>query len=283
MKKVFNTSYDVIHLFAQRSQDEARCSNVFFDNMDKIYSYGHHYLLAEFIKNNNDEQAIMINDSGYSVTTSKHIREITQATRQYKQFFTTQTEPKKVLNQLSYFADKLQNSKKPELYINPAESLFIKFNEFQNWNGLTNDTVNLLKINSIIEVFRSGDYLEYLNKQAEIIKQAEKLRIKQAKKQFKIDLKKFFDYKTNYIYNNVTNEDFLRISTNLEYIETSQGVKVPIREAKVLYQLIKAKKDIKGFNISGYTVIGLNGVLKIGCHKINLKNLHEIGEKILSM
>jgi hypothetical protein len=282
MKKVFNSSYDVIHLFAQRSQTEANCKNVFFES-DRIYSYGHHYLLAEFIKNDSGDEAIMINNAGYSVTTSKHISEVTQATRQYKQFFTLQTDPAKVSYQLTQLADKLSKAKKPELYINPAEYLFTKFNEFQNWRGLTNDTLNLLKINDIIKVFRGSSYAEYLQEQNKRIKQAEETALIQARKQFKISLKKFFNYELNYIYNNPTNEDYLRISEDKEYIETSQHVTVPIREAKVLYNLIKAKKDIKGFNISGYTVIGLNGVLKIGCHKINLKNLHEIGEKILTM
>ena len=51
MKKVFSSSTDVMHLFAQRSQQEARTSsgNVFYYN-DKIYSYGHHYLLGIYNK-----------------------------------------------------------------------------------------------------------------------------------------------------------------------------------------------------------------------------------------
>jgi hypothetical protein len=281
MKTVFTNSLDVIHLFAQRSQTEARCKNVFFEN-NRIYSYGRHYLLAEFIKNAKGDEAIMINDSCYSVTTSKHIREVSQATRQYKQFFTLQTEAAKVSYQLEQLAKKLSKANKPELYINPAEYLFTKFNEFQNWNGLTNDTLNLLKINEIINVFRGGVYSDYLHSQDKRIKQAEKIRIKETKKQFKIGLKKFFNYELNYIYNSL-GEDYVRISQDGQNIETSQRVSVPIREAKVLYKLIKAGKDIKGFNISGYTVIGLNGVLKIGCHKINIDNMNEIGEKIINL
>ena len=281
MKRVFTNSQDVIHLFIQRSQSEAHCSNVFFET-NRIYSYGHHYLLAEFIKNKDGNEAILINDSGYSVTTSNHIREITQASRQYKQFFELQTNPQKVLNQLELLADKLSNARKPELYINPAEYLFNKFDEFQAWNGETNDKVNLLKINEVIKVFRGADYLDYLNKKADLIKQAEKLRIKEVKKAFKKELKEFFDYKRNYIYNSI-GEDYLRISQDGQSIETSQRVIVPIKEAKILYLLIKNGKDIKGHQIGNYTVIGLNGVLKIGCHKINLKNMTEIGEKILSL
>lgn len=282
MKKVFSNSSSVIHLFVQRSQTEANCKNVFFES-NRLYSYGRHYLLAEFIKNSAGEEASMINDEGYSVTTSGHITEIRQASRQYKQFFTMQTDPAKVCYRLTNLAHKLQSARKPELYIQPAEYLFSKFEEFQAWNGETNDKTNLLKIRELITVFRGASYSEYLNKQAEIIKQAEKRALMQAKKQFKKDLKEFFAYKRAYLYNNPTNEDYLRISEDGQSIETSQRVIVPIREAKILYQMIVNGKDIKGYNIAGYTVIGLNGILKIGCHKINLKNMHEIGTKIMSM
>jgi hypothetical protein len=115
MKRVYNTSSDVIHLFAQRSQDDARCSNVYFDNRNKIYSYSHHYLLGEFI----DNDTIMINDEGYSVTTSKHISEISYATRQYKQFFKSKTDLESVHHAVMYNKKKLSRANKPELYIRP--------------------------------------------------------------------------------------------------------------------------------------------------------------------
>ena len=81
----------------------------------------------------------------------------------------------------------------------------------------------------------------------------------------------------------LNNESFIRLSKDGEKVETSKGVKVDAKDAKKLYQLIKAGKDIKGYKIDYYTVISLNGVLKIGCHNINVKNMHEIGEKLLQM
>jgi hypothetical protein len=277
MKKVFNTSDQVIHLFAQRTQSEARCSNVFFDDMNRIYSYGRHYLLGEFQTNDKGELAIIINDEGYSNTTAKHIREISQATRQYKRFYEMSIVPQKVLNQLEHYADKLQKAKKPELYINPAEVLYTKFQEYQTWYGKSNDITTLEKIESCIKTFRGGSYPEYMAKRAEEIKQDQIRRAKLEHADHCHKLLKFFRYESDYVYGN---EDYVRISKDNEFIETSQRVRVPIREAKVLYSLIKNGKDIKGFNIGGYTVIGLNGVLKVGCHKINVKNMNRIGEKI---
>ncbi len=40
-------------------------------------------------------------------------------------------------------------------------------------------------------------------------------------------------------------------------------------------------KDIKGYNIEGYTVISLNGTLKIGCHNINMDSVKRL-DKVLS-
>lgn len=280
MKTVFTNSSDVIHLFAQRTQDKARCSNVYFNDLNHIYSYGQHYLLGKFITNDKNELAIVINNTGYSVTTSKHIREISQATRQYKQFFELSSNGKKVLNQLELLAEKLQCARKPELYINPALSLYDQYIKFLNWSGRF--SYELDQINEVIKIFKGADYSEYLQAKNKAIKRAEQKRIRNEKKQFKNNLQKFYNYELDYLYNNCSHEDYLRISKDGLFIETSQRIKVNIEEAKILYRLIEAKKDIKGFVIGNYTVISINGVLKIGCHNINMNDVHRIGRLIVS-
>jgi len=71
IKRVFSSAGQVIHLWANQSQSEARCKNVFF-NEKTIYSYGYHYVLGRIVEFNGS-QLFLINDSGYSVTTNKHI------------------------------------------------------------------------------------------------------------------------------------------------------------------------------------------------------------------
>ena len=52
MKTVF-TNTDTIHTFAQQTQYEGRNStNTIFFEGNKIYSYGYHYLLGEFLDRN---------------------------------------------------------------------------------------------------------------------------------------------------------------------------------------------------------------------------------------
>ena len=129
MKKVFSSNYDVIHLFAQRTQDEARTqtNNVFFKN-NELYSYGYHYLLAEFI----NEETILINNTSYSNSTSKHINIITQASRQYKQYFFEEICLSNVYNTIKDASKKLINARKKEVYASTIIKTFESFESFFN-------------------------------------------------------------------------------------------------------------------------------------------------------
>jgi len=272
MKTVYSSPTDVLHLFAEQSQYNARCSNVFFEGT-KIWSYGRHYLIAEITGN-----SILINNSGYSVTTSKHVSQLTSATRQYKQFFTTQTNEVKVLETIEANLKSLINARKKEKYILPSIALFDKLNEFREYKGIKTKSVEYKAILKLIKKLKSEDLSDYLKKEAGRIK---KDKIKAAKREaieLAIQVQKFYNYEYFSLYRN--SEDYVRLSKCGEFVETSQNVKVSVKEAKILYQLIEAGKDIKGFKIGNYTVISLNGTLTIGCHKININSMNLTGKKL---
>lgn len=283
MKTVFSKPTDVIHLFAQQDQEHAKCNNVFFYGT-KIYSYGYHYLMGEFITNKKGQIAIIINNSGYSVTTSKHVSYLLAATRQYNQFYTMYCDSRQVLQQLESLLKKLSNAKKPQKYISEALNILDHFNDFLAWFGRSYDSFskeNLKKIKKIEKIFKASPGKESAEQYAKKKAAAQKAS---DKKDFLRLVKKFQNFEINYIsHNSFSDEDFLRINKQSENIETSQGVKVSIKEAQILYKLIKAGKDIKGLKISNYTVISLNGVLHVGCHRINKKNMDEIGEQIIKL
>lgn len=272
MKNVFSNS-DLCHTFAQRTQERGKSSNMFFEH-DKIYSYGYHYLLAEFLP----DDSILINDNGYSNTTAKHISKIRQATRQYKQYFTTSCDLDIVYRKINDLSKKLLTARKKDIYANEIISLFdscLEFNLKYRVNQLHTDKFKAIELiyNNI-----SKNIDEYIKQGKEReIKENEKLIIKLAE-----DVKKFNNYEINYINSRNLNIDYIRISKDNNFIESSQGVKIDIDLAKRLYNKIALKEDIRGYNIGGYTVTGLNGVLSIGCHKIDVSNVHEIGLKIIS-
>lgn len=280
MKTVFNSASEVCHVYAQRLQTEGRAGNVFFEG-NVIYSYGYHYELARFFQGANNDTAILINDMGYSVSTSKHIGLIRSATSHFTQFNFTETDGKAVLSELESLAKKMIKARKPEIYITRANNLLESYTDYCNFTGEEHEMHNLIL--NVHEVFSTGKVKEYLESKESELKKIEREKAKKEKLQLKKDIKDFLNHKKNFVNCKLNNESFVRLSKDGEKIETSKGVKVDAKEAKKLYQLIKAGKDIKGYKIDYYTVISLNGVLKIGCHNINVKNMHKVGEKLLQM
>lgn len=279
MKKVFTNSNDVIHLFSQRTQSEARCSNVFFKD-DCIYSYGYHYKLGEFL----NDKIIWINDSGYSKTTSKHIRELEWATRQYAQVFREKVDFERVASKIENNFKSLQNARKPEKYINEIESIWSSFVKQQQILIDAKVGTNLVvdkrmssyrllkkKVKDVLENGKSADYLQYRI-------DAAKERKAKERKAFREALSKFKKYEINSF--RLGKKDYLRLSLDGESIETNQGISVSIKSAKLLYAMIKANKSVLGHVIDGYTVTSINGTLKIGCHNIDMESVHEIGSKL---
>lgn len=276
MKKVFTNADEVIHLFAQQTQHEARSTNVFFYG-NKIYSYGHHYLLGEFI----DDNTIMINDMGYSVTTSKHISSISWATRQYKQFFKTKTDLDSIKHSIDSYMKSLATARKPELYINPIFSLWESLHEYLKYiNKLTaaKKDPRYKHIQKIVNKLKkdSEGLIDKLNKAA---KEAKALKKAQDEANIKRGLKKFYDYEIDTF--RIGEEDYLRLSKDRTKVETSQGIEIDVSEARLLYLRIQQGVDIKGVRISQYTVTSINGTLKIGCHNINMDSVHKVGQELL--
>jgi hypothetical protein len=280
MKTVFSSISDVLHVYAQRTQNNGKASSVFFYG-DKIYSYGYHYLMGEFVTNPKGETAIIINDKGYSSSTASHISGLTMATRQYKQFFTKQMELDNVLYEIEQNVKSLQTARKKEKYINPSIVLFDALNEYIIWSNKKDikKDERYKKIVKLIKIINGDDLQKYLDDNKKRLIADAKKKEKQRIAKLKIELENFENYKVDRIYN--SDEDFLRLSQNGEFVETSQWVKVSIKEAKILYLLIVAKKDIKGFKIANYTVISINGTLKIGCHHINIDSVHKIGQLLI--
>ena len=275
MKKVFLSNADCIHTFAQRSQDEGRTPNhnVYFYG-DKIYSYGSHYLLGEFINNG---EAIIINDIGYSSSTAKHISILWGATRQYKQISKRSTDLDTVHCTVISHKNSLANARKPELYITPILQLWESLNEFLQYTKAKKYKSNkkYKEIKAIVTALNDSpeEYKEKIKLASQKLAKAQK---RKDAKELKEKLVKFNAHEINWL--RVGNEDYLRISKDGESVETTQGVSVKRENAKLLYKMIEKGIDIQGKHIEHYTVTSINGTLKIGCHNINIDSMHKVGK-----
>ena len=285
MKKVFSNTSEVVHVFAQQTQSEGRnqSGSIYFRD-NRIYSYGSHYLLGEFI----NKDTIIINDYGYSVTTSKHINELRNATRQYNVFFTSLIDIKNLESVIEANLKCLAKSRKGEIYIDIINKLekgltkWVKFckenkikkEHFYKYNYVVNKSD--YKYKKIVKIANSLLTPETIEKiKAKGKKEAIKQKAKD-KKELKTKLDKFNTYEIDRF--KIGEFDYLRLSQNGEFVETSQNIRIEKSDAKKLYFSIKNNFNIIGNKIGYYTINKIdNKALTVGCHKICIKSVQKVG------
>ena len=96
------TNETLIQSYLNQDDKTHGAINSLFYEYDRIYSYGYHYILGHFI---DKKRNLIINDIGYSMTTSKHINLLMWKAQEkgIKIHRITQIELNSVYNQLKYF------------------------------------------------------------------------------------------------------------------------------------------------------------------------------------
>jgi hypothetical protein len=273
MRKVFQSNYEAIHTFAQRTHPEGRnqSRSVFFEG-DKIYSYGYHYLLGEFL----DANTILINDKGYSNSTSKHISILSGATSQYKQYYKTRVDIDYIYNHVfNYLKPKLAKARKPQKYTSEIFSLWNSLNEYITERKETK-TRRRKEYKQLLKFVDSLQDINTLKSLREWAKKEKEKKQRKEKRTLKEKLNKFYKYEIDFF--RVGNLDYLRRSENGQYIETSQGVKIDIDEARRYYKILSSGANMRGEKISHYITKSFNDLLTIGCHNISKEQINRISK-----
>ena len=271
MKTIFSSAFEVIHVFAQQEQTHGRSSNVFFYN-EKIYSYGYHYLLGEFI----NKEAILINDRGYSNTTNKHISILKGATSHLKRFYTTETDGDYLRRKINDIAANLIRAKKPEKYLSEAKYLYSKYCEYCDYAGKQKNAYLVHAFGDVLRFVDAYELSEYQKREKEAIKAKEQ---QQAKELSEL-LARWKNHEINEIWGNFS-DSYLRINRDENEVQTTKGVKIPIPECKVLFNLIKSGKDVSGLKIGYYTIKSCDKRhLVVGCHNIPISEVFEVGNQL---
>lgn len=272
MKKVF-TNTEIVHVFAQQSQSEGRSGSMFFQDT-KIYSYGYHYLLGEFI----DSNTIVINDKGYSNSTSKHIGLLRYATSHLRQFYKRTTDIDFVHSSITDSLTKMSTARtRKGEYLASIYDNYNKLNEYLEYTN-TKDKLgygDAIKYKEICDIMHRLD-ADKDGIMAEIADREKAKREREKAKQLE-HLAEWRNHERRDVYR--LSKTYLRLSQDGESVETTKGVRIERDKARVLYKLIKAGKDINGFKLDYYTVIGVkDNTLKIGCHDIPMTEVNQIGE-----
>lgn len=291
-KKVFPND-EVAHIWARQTQPTGRNSqgNFYFDG-DKIYSYGRHFCIARLLPN----KQVLFTDRGCSKTTAKHINwvryavnhlelvycanpdggtgsNIPEFTKEFENLIGIIEAPRKqqktkaaAKQSLIFVADKVDKylAAVGETLENVQDSEFMAY-----YTTARNQDIAALKTQ--LDIWEKEKQERQRLARIEAEKRAKKV-ITKWKRGERVQIPYFVE--TVYLRENVREYGVERTPV----VETSKGARVELGRAKILFDLIKSGRDIKGFDLDGYTVIGLNGVLTIGCHKIERKEINRFAK-----
>lgn len=282
MKTVFTDISEVAHLWASQAQQSARNSGNFYYNGLTIYSYGSHFPIAQIW--DKDNNIVFFTSHSYSSTTVRHKNAVSYAINHKKVFTVSDVD----LN--SKYDQKERHDKNKNYYLNTIEDLIKKQKKARKYNYMPEIESKLNEFREYINLFKLAGKLMKAEKELLTINvntlfsgcNFTELRAKKEKqktdKQIKEAKKWLFAWTGGLKLKYKEDKVYLRYNKLTDEIETSKGAKVPARESKILYDRIQAGKDIKGMQIGYYTVISINGVLKIGCHEIERDEINRLAK-----
>lgn len=140
------TNKETIKNYLEQKKNHGNSQNVFY-SYDMIYSYGYHYILGKFINDN----ILIINDTGYSNTTSKHISLLRYKANEMNiiNYNITDVELISVHNQIKYLESKLHKARKPKIWYNAINNLYKKWFAFTQKYGTLIMTNKDIKFSNI--------------------------------------------------------------------------------------------------------------------------------------
>jgi len=260
MKTRFNNK-ELCHVWAQQTQEIGKGSSMFFEG-PSIYSYGHHFEIARFVK----DQVILFNPRKYSNTTAKHKLYVSRAIPSGYRVFTVPyfTGTGLTIDNIHYFTNEIKSTLE-----DASRSWKYKEMHLRDAQRQISDMIDYMTEFNISDTETTLEYkrMDLLSPEV-MIKLQEEDKARKAKELIKRkkDIAEWLTGEINSI--SGLSEIFLRAKN--EEVETTLGAKVPISTAKVLFNMIKAgKPPVHGFQIGHYTVNGYSdGILTVGCHRL---------------
>lgn len=296
MKTRFNNP-ELTHVWANQQQSHGQGSSMFFEN-ESIYSYGHHFKIAQIVEFN-DKKAVLFNNKSYSNTTNKHQSLVKRSIPSQYPIFNVVYFPADLhcitahrdnLNEYLKQAENHRELTKTAKKLKEANLNMVNhhLNNFRNYcaffyihdlSKLTFASLNGLSIeeryNNLVswakDYLTSDTYQNWLIKKAENEKKQEQKRLIEKAEQ----IQKFRDFVVSSVWG--INTNLLRFNKETNEIETSGGVKMPKNIFFDAYQRLKNNTLSIGQHIGSYRFNGQDGnILTIGCHKIDIKEVENV-------
>jgi hypothetical protein len=289
MKTVFNDQSAVAHMWANKQQECAKYSggNFYYDG-DTIYSYGSHFPIARHIEHNG-EKAVLFTLKTYSNTTAKHIHIVRQACRHLDIIYCEKPELNQHEGNFKYWIaegdgilNKLKTARKPEKYLCELRDISYKVHIYANFFDIKVPPI----LESMLLVADKNQCAEYELKKTALLEAELKKKEQEDKKKHKKALKDWEAGRTSRLYIH-DGYDYLRPDLDRGFVQTSQGVNIPMAFAEKFYEKIKDNSLQIGspvIDIHGhvYTVSAVGDIIKIGCHTFKKDYILKFGKKLFA-
>lgn len=285
IKRVFAGCDQVLHLWANQSQSDARCANVFFEGVS-CWSYGRHYELGRLHQVKGKRIAV-INSTKYSNTTAKHQHAAYGAVSHMPRLYSSdvasivtglrETQDKLVSNLFDVFLRKrFWSTTTIEEYVLDLPAIE-EFNSLCNILDkrefridVTEDFLELVQNHVKLQiVLRKKRDAESTNPAVIAKKQADALRRQ---------TKTISDWRQGgSLTKALRNMHPQLIRIRGEYVETTKGASVPLQDALKLLASIREGKAKHGDAIGNFHLDSVSGdSVKLGCHVISLAEAESV-------
>lgn len=287
VKQVFSSSHEVLHMWAAQTQSYARqggrIKRVFFEG-ESCFSYGHHYELGRLVEINGVKCAL-INTTGYSHTTRKHIREAQSATSHIPQILVDESFDWRkgilkmqgdlvaglldLINRRSYWTGY-------KVFDRYERENFEKFNSLCDVVG--RKELKLFPDNELLEVLKAHVAVCASKRTARDMVKAAEREAKQMERRIKAQDEleiwlKGGEYTSNL---DLFNPQLIRIKG--DKVETTGRATVDLSEARAALKAIQSGEAHPGMKIGDYEFRSMDteGVIKVGCHNLSLEQVKSV-------
>ena len=285
----FGSDYSALAHHYIYNNDYSECYGYrMYSENEKLFSYGSHFQMARKIEHKG-KKVIFVTNHTASNTTAKQIYALRQAIPfDWKVYnVDSMTNHKSNISgwfrKIEYFAQKLPRAKsRKDEYKREIKQLIatiVEYKEFfdvkYRFNKAEQQIIDDVDFDELQDLLKDREKRMYRSEKAKVKRQTEK-----AFREAKEELEKWLKGETKYLRKQPYNAPiYLRINTDNETVETSQGITVPKRECKILFTRIEQGKDVKGFVLDElYTVLRhTEDELIVGCHIIPMKEVKRIG------
>jgi hypothetical protein len=281
------SNYDKLCHHWVHNRGDHKASNM-FSRGDAIYSYGTHYCIARFVRDNTGEEVLLLNPETYSNTTSKHKSHLTDALPKYFTMFYVPNAALDYEATMKYYIDLIQSNaiasirarQRKEWYLLQVERYKTVAMEFHTRFGkrqLTNEEIEMLTA-KLMKPEEISKRVKEAEAKATAIAEAKRLKDKAEQiKKDKANLKLWLKNEKNCLFYNLS-ETYLRYNETRQVVETSKCAQMDIDKAKTLFYLISKTKEIKEREYENYRIAWNNNKLQIGCHYILRKEINRFAK-----